>query len=68
MLPKHALVKDTGTVAYDRNHGIGDQFSKHVRCSCFAVQERMTKQIAVAVTEALRPCGVGVVIEATYFS
>ncbi|XP_058485616.1 GTP cyclohydrolase 1 [Solea solea] len=30
------------------------------------VQERLTKQIAVAVTEALQPTGVGVVIEATH--
>ncbi|OBS65226.1 hypothetical protein A6R68_06240, partial [Neotoma lepida] len=29
------------------------------------VQERLTKQIAVAITEALQPAGVGVVIEAT---
>lgn len=29
------------------------------------VQERLTKQIAVAITEALQPTGVGVVIEAT---
>ncbi|EPQ12305.1 GTP cyclohydrolase 1 [Myotis brandtii] len=30
-----------------------------------AVQERLTKQIAIAITEALRPAGVGVVVEAT---
>ncbi|XP_031704557.1 GTP cyclohydrolase 1 [Anarrhichthys ocellatus] len=30
------------------------------------VQERLTKQIAVAITEALHPTGVGVVIEATH--
>lgn len=35
---------------------------------CVAVQERLTKQIAVAITEALHPTGVGVVIEATYVS
>uniref|UniRef100_A0A3B3I3A1 GTP cyclohydrolase 1 n=1 Tax=Oryzias latipes TaxID=8090 RepID=A0A3B3I3A1_ORYLA len=29
------------------------------------VQERLTKQIAVAITEALQPTGVGVVVEAT---
>uniref|UniRef100_A0A668AM68 GTP cyclohydrolase 1 n=1 Tax=Myripristis murdjan TaxID=586833 RepID=A0A668AM68_9TELE len=29
-------------------------------------QERLTKQIAVAITEALQPAGVGVVIEATH--
>lgn len=34
---------------------------------CFiSVQERLTKQIAVAITEALQPAGVGVVVEATY--
>uniref|UniRef100_A0AAY4AJN2 GTP cyclohydrolase 1 n=1 Tax=Denticeps clupeoides TaxID=299321 RepID=A0AAY4AJN2_9TELE len=32
----------------------------------FSVQERLTKQIAVAITEALQPAGVGVVIEATH--
>lgn len=30
------------------------------------VQERLTKQIAIAITEALKPAGVGVVIEATH--
>ena len=30
----------------------------------FLVQERMTKQIANAITEAIKPHGVGVVIEA----
>jgi len=30
------------------------------------VQERLTKQIAVAITEAIKPSGVGVVIEATH--
>ena len=29
------------------------------------VQERLTKQIAVAITEAIQPAGVGVVVEAT---
>lgn len=35
-------------------------------CLLRPVQERLTKQIAVAITEALQPTGVGVVIEATY--
>ncbi|WAR19231.1 GCH1-like protein, partial [Mya arenaria] len=30
------------------------------------IQERLTKQIAVAITEAIQPAGVGVVIEATH--
>ena len=30
------------------------------------VQERLSKQIALALTEAVRPAGVGVVIEATH--
>lgn len=30
------------------------------------VQERLTKQIAMALTEAVNPAGVGVVIEATH--
>ena len=34
-------------------------------CLSVLVQERLTKQIAVAITEALQPAGVGVVIEAT---
>lgn len=44
----------------------------HVLNSCdlsmyfISVQERLTKQIAVAITEALQPAGVGVVVEATY--
>uniref|UniRef100_A0A9L0KAH1 GTP cyclohydrolase 1 n=1 Tax=Equus asinus TaxID=9793 RepID=A0A9L0KAH1_EQUAS len=33
---------------------------------CRRVQERLTKQIAVAITEALCPAGVGVVVEATH--
>lgn len=40
-------------------------------CVCLSmstVQERLTKQIAVAITEALQPTGVGVIIEATYVS
>lgn len=37
----------------------------NVRYVCAAVQERLTKQIAVAITEALHPTGVGVVVEAT---
>lgn len=36
--------------------------------SLSAVQERLTKQIAVAITESLQPSGVGVVIEARYSS
>lgn len=30
------------------------------------VQERLTKQIAVAITEAIQPAGVGVIVEATH--
>lgn len=30
----------------------------------FAVQERLTKQIAVAISEVLQPLGVAVVVEA----
>uniref|UniRef100_U3JMD6 GTP cyclohydrolase 1 n=1 Tax=Ficedula albicollis TaxID=59894 RepID=U3JMD6_FICAL len=33
---------------------------------CSPVQERLTKQIAIAITEALQPAGVGVVVEATH--
>ncbi len=32
----------------------------------FQVQERLTKQIADAILEAINPRGVGVVVEATY--
>ncbi|NWU82685.1 GCH1 cyclohydrolase, partial [Onychorhynchus coronatus] len=35
-------------------------------CGFFPVQERLTKQIAIAITEALQPAGVGVVVEATH--
>lgn len=35
-------------------------------CCFVTVQERLTKQIAVALTEAVQPAGVGVVIEATW--
>lgn len=37
-----------------------------VYCRRLQVQERLTKQIAVAITEAVQPAGVGVVIEATH--
>ncbi|XP_014665217.1 PREDICTED: GTP cyclohydrolase 1-like [Priapulus caudatus] len=36
-----------------------------VYCRRLQVQERLTKQIAVALTQAIQPAGVGVVIEAT---
>eukprot|EP00069_Balaena_mysticetus_P013186 bmy_08101T0 len=41
--------------------GIVEIYSRRLQ-----VQERLTKQIAVAITEALRPAGVGVVVEATH--
>ncbi|KAG8126664.1 hypothetical protein E2320_021815 [Naja naja] len=40
--------------------------SKLARIVEIYIQERLTKQIAVAITEALQPAGVGVVIEATH--
>ena len=33
---------------------------------CFQVQERLTKQIALALTEGIQPAGVAVVVEATH--
>ncbi len=36
-----------------------------ILCLLIAVQERLTKQIAIALTEAVQPNGVAVVIEAT---
>ena len=33
---------------------------------CLTVQERLTKQIATALNEAIRPTGVGVIVEAWY--
>lgn len=32
--------------------------------NCLPVQERLTKQIAMAIAEALQPAGVAVIIEA----
>ncbi|KAH0622767.1 hypothetical protein JD844_025410 [Phrynosoma platyrhinos] len=40
--------------------------SKLARTIIFLVQERLTKQIALAITEALKPVGVAVVIEASH--
>ena len=40
---------------------IAETFSRRLQ-----VQERLTKQIAIAVQEAIRPRGVAVVMEATY--
>ncbi|GCC30867.1 hypothetical protein chiPu_0009321 [Chiloscyllium punctatum] len=42
-------------------NGIVEIYSRRLQ-----VQERLTKQIAVAVTEALKPAGVAVIIEATH--
>jgi len=36
-----------------------------VCCAWYTVQERLTMQIAEALTDAIGPSGVGVVIEAT---
>lgn len=40
---------------------IAETFSRRLQ-----VQERLTKQIAIAVEEAIKPRGVAVVMEATY--
>ena len=40
---------------------VAETFSRRLQ-----VQERLTKQIATAIDEAIRPLGVAVVIEATY--
>ena len=40
-------------------------FSALLRSKTFTVQERLTRQIAEAVQEAVEPSGVGVVVEAT---
>lgn len=42
---------------------IADLFSRRLQ-----VQERLTKQIAIAVMEVLKPLGVAVVLEAEYAS
>ncbi|KAK2160236.1 hypothetical protein LSH36_137g01057 [Paralvinella palmiformis] len=42
------------------------QISQRKPLALHHIQERLTKQIAVALTEAIRPAGVGVVIEATH--
>jgi GTP cyclohydrolase I len=36
------------------------------KCVYLAVQERLTKEIAEAILEAINPIGVGVVVEATH--
>lgn len=36
-----------------------------VSCSLSAVQERLTREIATGISEAVQPSGVAVVIEAT---
>ena len=71
-LCEHHLVPFTGTVAiaYIPNKlvlgisklaRIAETFSRRLQ-----VQERLTKQIAIAVQEAIKPRGVAVVMEATY--
>ncbi|NXY47721.1 GCH1 cyclohydrolase, partial [Ceuthmochares aereus] len=42
------------------------RFHADAELLALSVQERLTKQIAIAITEALQPAGVGVVIEATH--
>ena len=70
---EHHLLPFTGHahIAYiPRGQVVG--LSKMARLvECFArrlqIQERMTRQIAEAMQKALKPCGVGVVIEAKHF-
>ncbi|KAJ7891165.1 GTP cyclohydrolase I [Mycena leptocephala] len=80
-LCEHHLVPFTGKVKIitrvhrDRLHPRGNQLvlglSKLARIAemfgrRLQVQERLTKQIALAVQEAIQPCGVAVVMEATH--
>uniref|UniRef100_A0A672GWP7 GTP cyclohydrolase 1 n=1 Tax=Salarias fasciatus TaxID=181472 RepID=A0A672GWP7_SALFA len=63
---EHHLVPIFGRVRRPQTH-IAFFFNVCVFVVCVStVQERLTKQIAVAITEALQPTGVGVVIEATH--
>lgn len=65
-----APITGTATVAYIPREGVVG-ISKLARVvDCFArrlqMQERMTRQIAAAINEALEPVGVGVIVTATH--
>uniref|UniRef100_A0A6I8SCN3 GTP cyclohydrolase 1 n=1 Tax=Xenopus tropicalis TaxID=8364 RepID=A0A6I8SCN3_XENTR len=65
---EHHLVPFIGKVhiGYLPNKQVLGYCKNYLYLFIFAVQERLTKQIAIAITEALHPSGVGVVVEATH--
>ncbi len=56
-----AYIPDKLVLGISKLARIAETFSRRLQ-----VQERLTKQVAVAVQEAIKPRGVAVVMEATY--
>ncbi|MFT7801779.1 GTP cyclohydrolase 1 isoform X1 [Arapaima gigas] len=65
-LPNKRVLGLSKLASEQHKHGNATVSALSVCLSVCPVQERLTKQIAVAITEALQPAGVGVVVEATH--